>query len=311
MKIDAYSNGTPKDVTIDQLPVFLKENNSKAIIFADKKTDVLSLEKELQLKIPPKILQGTHNSLINLDSLIILTMQVLHFAESPNTTSIKLILGSNFLIIYNQAENKLFDKIITDLTKNNSIEKNSLPYFIDALLEEIFSYYLVLLSKWSDELIISESYLLEEKIKEIDSYKLAKLRKNIIKLKKNIENQTNYLNEIANIEHQFISEELKDLFKNTADKAKDIESGLSKMSDLIMNVYNLYLTLLSMKQNKVMQVLTVVATIFMPLAFITSFFGMNFPMPFMLHQYSWIICTAAMTALTVITVILFRRKQWL
>ena len=311
MKITAYSNEIIKDINFDQLPLFLKENNSKAIIFTNKKEDILSLTKELELKIPPKILYGIHSSLINLDSVIVLTIKVLHFEENTNTTSIKLILGDNFLIVYHQSDDKFFNKMLNDLIDNSDIEKKPLAYFIDTILEEIFSYYLLLLSKWSDQLVISESYLLEEKTTEIDSYKLAKLRKNIIKLKKNIENQTFYLNEISVLKHEFISEELKDLFKSTTDKAKDIESGLSRMSDLIMNVYHLYLATLSIKQNKVMQVLTVVATIFMPLAFITSFFGMNFSMPFLQYPYAWIVCTASMAILTAITIILFKRKQWL
>ena len=74
----------------------------------------------------------------------------------------------------------------------------------------------------------------------------------------------------------------------------------------------MYMTLISNKMNEVMKVLTIIATIFIPLTFIAGVYGMNFNnMPELHYKYGYYVVWAVMIVLFILMLIYFRRKRWL
>jgi magnesium transporter len=75
---------------------------------------------------------------------------------------------------------------------------------------------------------------------------------------------------------------------------------------------DIYLSSISNKMNQIMQVLTIVGTIFIPLTFLAGIYGMNFEyMPELGWRYSYPILWGVMIIITGIMVIYFRRRKWL
>jgi magnesium transporter len=89
------------------------------------------------------------------------------------------------------------------------------------------------------------------------------------------------------------------------DNIESLRDGLSGMQDL-------YLSTLSNKMNEVMKVLTIMATIFIPLTFIAGIYGMNFKfMPELEWKWSYPILWAILVVIFVFMILWFRRKRWL
>jgi magnesium transporter len=81
--------------------------------------------------------------------------------------------------------------------------------------------------------------------------------------------------------------------------------------DLLSGIHDLYLSSLNNKLNEVMKVLTVIATIFMPITFIASVYGMNFKwMPGLEHPWGFPIAVALMACVGVGMWLYFRTKSW-
>jgi magnesium transporter len=89
-------------------------------------------------------------------------------------------------------------------------------------------------------------------------------------------------------------------------------SILDSYRDLLSGVFDAYLSTVSNKTNEVMKTLTVIATIFMPITFIASVYGMNFRfMPELYFPFAYFLVLLAMLIISIGMVIYFRRKEWL
>ena len=75
---------------------------------------------------------------------------------------------------------------------------------------------------------------------------------------------------------------------------------------------DMYMTIISNKMNEVMKVLTIIATIFIPLTFIAGLYGMNFTyIPELQYKNGYFILLGVMALLFIFMLIYFRRKKWL
>ena len=107
----------------------------------------------------------------------------------------------------------------------------------------------------------------------------------------------------------------RDYFRDVYDHLIRISDLIDSYRDLLAGATDLYLSTISNRQNDVMKQLTVIATIFLPLAFITGFFGQNFG--FMVNHLItstwtfWVIGVGSMVATCVGLLIFFRRKGWI
>ena len=87
---------------------------------------------------------------------------------------------------------------------------------------------------------------------------------------------------------------------------------INALKDYTVQVKDLYHTQLDVKQNRIMTLLTVVTTIFMPLTLITGWYGMNFKyMPELEMRYSYLVVIAVCLVIAIGSLIFFKKKKWL
>ena len=84
------------------------------------------------------------------------------------------------------------------------------------------------------------------------------------------------------------------------------------LRDYTVNIKELYVTHLDIRENRIMTILTVVTTLFMPLSLITSWYGMNFKyMPELGFRYSYPVMICASAVLLILEIRYFIKKKWL
>jgi magnesium transporter len=101
---------------------------------------------------------------------------------------------------------------------------------------------------------------------------------------------------------------LRDLYDHTIQVIDNVET----FRDMIAGILDIYLSSVSNRLNIVMKVLTVIATIFMPLTFLAGVYGMNFKfMPELEWRWGYPLIWAVMVAMGISMLIYFRKKKWL
>ncbi|MGR9114790.1 MAG: magnesium/cobalt transporter CorA [Gammaproteobacteria bacterium] len=223
-----------------------------------------------------------------------------------------IILGSNYILSFEESDSGLLqpisDRIKSSRGKFRSQGADYLAYsIIDLVVDQYF-----LIEDQLDEVIESfEDELLSTPEPEM-MHRIQKLKRGMIFLRRAVSPLRELLSALLRSESEFISDNTKIYIRDVYDHAIRVIEGLDSYRDLIAGLLEIYLSSLSNKMNEIMKVLTVFATIFIPLTFFAGVYGMNFEfMPELKWQWSypvfWLIVLMTGGGLLVF----FRNKKWL
>ena len=267
----------------------------------------LALEDILNTQHRPKVeeLEGY--------SLIILKM--LFFdeeARSIETEQISLILGPRYVLTFQEREGDVFEGVRDRLQRSNGrIRQRGSDYLAYALLDSIVDSYFHILEKVGDHLVALEEELLSDPTQsalgQIHHYKrqLMLLRKSVWPLRE-------VISELYKEEPDYISEGTRVFLRDLYDHTIQVIDTVEIFRDTVTGLQDLYMSAVGNRMNEIMKVLTIMASIFIPLTFIAGVYGMNFEyIPELKWHWGYfavwgvmITCIAGMT-------LFFKRKKWL
>jgi magnesium transporter len=139
-----------------------------------------------------------------------------------------------------------------------------------------------------------------------------RLKNDMIMLRKSLWPLREVIAQLERRESPLINENLTMFFKDVYDHTIIAIETVETYRDILSGMLDIYLSSMSNRLNEIMKVLTVIATIFMPLTFITGFFGMNFKFMSELEwQYGQLITIFFMLAIAVTMLWYFRKRRWL
>lgn len=228
---------------------------------------------------------------------------------------IDIFFGKNYLITTYKGSPDILINLINDLRENKNcfVAKNNpkISTLLYMILDRIIlKNYSIINSLSSSGDKIELSILKDDSRKTFG--KLVKLRGEVYRVKKYL-NPLRYIGDslILN-ENEIIDKEDIILFEKINDKFQRLMISVENLSQQLSHVREAYESEISNKTNQLMKVFTLVASIFLPLDLLTSFFGMSFEiMPFKNSCYSVYIISGVMVVIVCILVIMFKKKDWL
>ncbi len=233
-------------------------------------------------------------------------------SQSVISEQVSLVLGTNFVISFQESIGDVFDQI-RDRIRNGKgrIRKMGPDYLMYSLLDAIVDGYFVILEKLGEKIEILEDELVNNPEKSILK-QIHHLKREMIFLRKSVWPLRELINSLERSESELIREStvayLRDLYDHTIQVIDTVES----FRDMVAGMLDLYLSSLSNRMNEVMKVLTIIATIFIPLTFIAGVYGMNFHnMPELKWKYGYAAVLLAMLIITIGMLYYFKKKKWL
>lgn len=220
-------------------------------------------------------------------------------------------MDADRLIIIGDEENakSMFD----EMARERSLEGES-PYLIMLdLLEYLVRDDLLFLEEYEKKLDSAEEMVMEDIADLPDDFDgfVARYRKEIRKMSRYYQllaDVTDVLEE-AMIKAQ--RERERQLFSYLSNKVDRLYHDSLVMSEYALQIRDIYQSKISAGQNKVMQLLTIVTTIFMPLTLIAGWYGMNFRiMPELGFRYGYLFTGILAFAIVIIEIAVFKRKKW-
>lgn len=168
-----------------------------------------------------------------------------------------------------------------------------------------------LLTRVRDDLEVVEERLLEGKVRVDRARMMADVRR-LIGLDAFYQGMSDVLDVLADETSDVLGSEDRKRFASVARRLDRLSARLESLQDYNLQVHSLYQEEIDIQQNSVMQWLTVVATIFMPLTFITSWYGMNFKnMPMLGASWGYPVMVAMCVVIAIAQIVVFRRRGWL
>ena len=187
----------------------------------------------------------------------------------------------------------------------------SLERFLYDFLDYIVKDDLRLMENYENELDSMEQAIIDGD-ENLPSGRLNDIRSDIRYLRIHYEQLMDLAQEFQENENGFFKQENLRYFRLFIDRAARLHDTSMSLRDYTMQLRDLYKAHLDIKQNRIMTVLTVVTTIFMPLTLIVGWYGMNFRfMPELEWKGSYPVIIILSVLIVIISLIFFKKKKWL
>jgi len=257
---------------------------------------------------------GQRPKIEDFDDYIFLIIKMLYFAPTGGyieEEQVSIVLGTNFVISFQEKPGDVFE-IIRERIRDDKyrIRKKGQDYLAYSLLDAIVDNYFLILESLGDGI--------EEMEKEVFSkadnrtiQKIYSMKRKMIMVRKSIWPLREVVSSFIRSESTLIEKEnyrfLNDLYDHIILLIDTIES----FRDMVSGLLDIYLSSVSNRMNEVMKVLTIIATIFIPLTFIAGVYGMNFKnMPELYWPWAYFAVLGLMGIVTTGMIIFFKRKKW-
>ena len=229
-----------------------------------------------------------------------------------------IVIGQDFVLTLQEHEGDAFDAVRTRLRKNSGrVRKLGADYLAYSLIDAIVDYYFVLLEKLGDEIDAIEEQIYQTPSEAVVR-KLHRLKREIIDLRRVVWPMREVVNQLARDESALISDITKTFLRDLYDHIIQVVDTVEGFRDMATGLVDLSMSVASNRMNEVMKVLTIIATIFIPLTFIAGVYGMNFntssgplSMPELNHPLGYAVVLGVMALVAIGMILFFKRKKWL
>ncbi len=225
---------------------------------------------------------------------------------------ISLVVGRGFVLSFLEESDPVFEPVRERIRRDQGrIRRMGADYLAYRLMDAVVDDYFDSLEKLGDETENLEDAILEG-ADQSDLKEIHRLRRQMIYLRKAVWPLRDVIGVLAHGESPLIERETTIYFRDVYDHAVQAMDTIDTYRDMLSANLDMYLSGVNLKLNEVMKVLTVIATIFLPISFLASLWGMNFKfMPELSEPWGYPAALAVMAAVVIGMLFFFKRKGWM
>ncbi len=232
--------------------------------------------------------------------------------EDIRSEQVSLIVGKCFVISFQETKGDVFDPVRDRIRKSKGkIRGKGADYLAYALIDAIVDHYFFVLEDVGEDLEILEEELMNDPTTET-SQRIHELKRDMIFLRKSVWPLREVISALVRGESQLFEESTGIYLRDVYDHTIQVIDTVETFRDMLSGMLDIYLSSISNKMNEVMKVLTIIATIFIPLTLVAGIYGMNFDyMPELHWHWSYPAVMIFMFIMGALMAMYFRKKRWL
>ncbi|MCD4845048.1 MAG: magnesium/cobalt transporter CorA [Methanosarcinales archaeon] len=248
------------------------------------------------------------------DDYLFLILKMICFEEKDKRIKVEqvgLILGSNFVISFREEKGNVFDPVRQRIiSKKGRIRKKGADYLAYALIDVIVDSYFLILERIGDQIEDLEEDLMDGPRQET-MQAIHSLKRELLQFRKSVWPLQEMISKLEKGESEMFNESTQIYLKDVHDHTIHVIDTIEIFHDMLSGLLDLYISSVSNKMNEIMKVLTIIATIFIPLTFIAGVYGMNFKyMPILEWRYGYPMVLLVMLIIGVGMIIYTRKREW-
>jgi magnesium transporter len=246
---------------------------------------------------------------------IFIIMKMIQYStktKSLGFEQVSIVMGKGYVITFQEKEGDIFEPVRQRLKNpKGRFRKHNSDYLTYTLLDVVVDNYYIILAGLEEEIENVESRVLEDSVNNLTG-EIQRLKTQIMQLRKSVWPLRNAINTLINEESDMIHIEIVPFLRDLYDHIIHVIDTVEIFREMITSVMDLYLSMLSTRMNDVMKILTIIATIFIPLTFIAGIYGMNFEyMPELHTRLGYPLVWVIMLAIGIALLIFFKRRKWI
>ncbi len=241
-------------------------------------------------------------------------LKMLYYDDEENETKVEqvsMILGDNFVISFQEREGDIFDSVRERLRNGKGrIRKMQADYLAYSLLDTIVDNYFTILEKLGDRIEeLEERMVIDPKSETL--HEIHRLKREMVFLRKSVWPLRELINGMERGESPLIHKATRIYLRDVYDHTIQVIDTVETYRDMLSGMHDTYLSSISNRMNEIMKVLTIIATIFIPLTFIAGVYGMNFEfMPELKWRWAYFIVWGVIIVIAIYMITYFKRRKW-
>lgn len=231
--------------------------------------------------------------------------------QQIHSEQLSLVLGKDYVLSFQERPGDVFEGVRERLRAGRRIRFMRSDYLTYALLDAVVDHYFEMLEYIGEQVEELEDQVIDtpgpDTLKRMHHYK-----REMLLLRKSIWPLRELLSRLSRDESPLISEETRLYLRDVYDHVIHVMDSIDTIRELLVSMLDLYLSSVSKRTNEIMKVLTIFASLFMPLTFIVGVYGMNFDvMPELRWAWGYPTVMLCMLVLVIGLLVLFRRRHWI
>ncbi len=268
----------------------------------------LTIEDILNVQQRPKVEE--------FDNYLFLTLKMLSWNATKLTFSIEqhsFVLGQNYIISFQESHSPIYEALrgrLKSITAQR-LRQQGPDYLLYRFIDVVTDQYFVVLEALGEQIEKIEEKIISSPSQQ-DTRVLYRLKRQMLMLRKAIWPMREVINHLSQAEETQITSFTRVYLRDAYDHIVQAIDTIETFRDMLAGLLDTYLSSLTNRMNEVMKTLTIIATIFIPITFIASVYGMNFiDMPELHYKLGYPIVLGVMLVVAIIMLIYFRRKKWI
>ena len=247
------------------------------------------------------------------DHLFIIIHGINYHARSNvvETTELAIFLGHNYVVSSHNVPMKAIKSVMESLERSVRLMQRGADFLAYNLMDVLVDNIISVLDKLNERSTNIENEVLENPRKATLN-SIMELKRSSLALRRVMTQQRQVINSLSRGDFEIISEPTRIYYRDVYDHVMRVEEFAQNLRDLLDSALNTYLSSLSNRMNEIMKVLTLVASIFIPLTLIAGIYGMNFDnMPELSTRYGYFVVLGVMAIIGIGLVFYFRKRRWM
>ena len=246
---------------------------------------------------------------------LFVVVKMLQYSEEDKEVKaeqVSFILGSNWVVTFQENEGDVFDPIRERLrTDKGRIRKMGADFLVYALIDAVVDNYFAVLEKVGEKIEEIEDDIVANPSPET-MLTIHSLKRQMILLRKSVWPLREVISRLERWESKLINESTDVFLRDLYDHTIQVIDAIETFRDMLSGMLDIYMSSVSNRMNEVMKVLTIIATIFLPLTLVAGIYGMNFRvMPELEWSWGYPFALLTMLAIGLGMVFYFRSRHWL
>ena len=232
--------------------------------------------------------------------------------EEVEIEQVSIILGNHYIVSFQEKAGDCFEAIRQRIRENKGIiRKMGADYLAYSLIDMVVDGYFTALEKIGDRVEdIEDELVVNHRIETL--HDIYNMKRKMIAIRKSVWPLREVISRLDKLGSRMFRENTGVYVRDVYDHTIQVIDAIETYRDLLSGMLDIYLSSISNKMNQIMQVLTIIGTIFIPLTFLAGIYGMNFQyMPELGWRNSYPTLWLIMTAITTVMILFFRRRRWL
>ena len=249
------------------------------------------------------------------DDYFYIVMKLLTLDDTPYTVKseqVSIVTFENFVFTFKETADDLFLPLMKRIRNRKSrFRRLGADYLTYSILDILVDQSFILMDNLADAIDSTEEELTSNPTSD-SLGSIQGLKREIIGIRRSATSSRELIASILRSDSDIIHENTRLYFRDVFDHATHVSESIEAQKEAASGLLDIYNSIVSVKLNEVMKVLTIFASIFIPLTFIAGIYGMNFEhMPELKWEWAYPVLWGAFIVIPVALLIYFKKKNWL